>query len=194
MERYRWASGAPSRPTCPGLASGLGGDRPLATPQPPPATRPGLGFRFWVSGSRAPPSGTATSSKLTLRVLQSGKRPPEKGTLRLKISRLGKRQMLLPAEVEGRVKSQFFNVCFAFFLKKFFKILFDIRVYLIYNVVLVSSVRQSDSFIHIHISILFQMLFPCSLLQNIEFPVLYRRSLLIIYFMYSSVYLLIPNS
>ena len=35
-----------------------------------------------------------------------------------------------------------------------------IRVELICNVVLVSGVRQSDSVKHIHISILFQILFP----------------------------------
>ena len=33
---------------------------------------------------------------------------------------------------------------------------------------LVSGVQQSDSVIHIHVSILFQILFPFSLLQNIE--------------------------
>ena len=36
------------------------------------------------------------------------------------------------------------------------------------NVVLVSGVQQSDSVIHIHVSILFQILFPFRLLQNIE--------------------------
>ena len=38
----------------------------------------------------------------------------------------------------------------------------------IYNVVLVSGVQQSDSVIHIHIFFLFQILFPYRLLQNIE--------------------------
>ena len=65
---------------------------------------------------------------------------------------------------------------------------------MIYNVVLVSGVPQSDSVINIHISILFQILFPSKLLQNIEFSVLYSRSLLNVYFIYSSVYMLIPNS
>ena len=37
---------------------------------------------------------------------------------------------------------------------------------MINNVVLVSGVQQSDSVIHIHVSILFQILFP--ILQNIE--------------------------
>ena len=33
---------------------------------------------------------------------------------------------------------------------------------------IVSGVQQSDSVIHVHISILFQILFPFSLLHNIE--------------------------
>ena len=51
-------------------------------------------------------------------------------------------------------------------LKKIF--LFYIGVELINNVVLVSGVQHSDSVHHIHVSILFQMLFPFRLLQNIE--------------------------
>ena len=39
---------------------------------------------------------------------------------------------------------------------------------MINNVVLVSRVQQSDSVIPIHVSILFQILFPFRLLQNIE--------------------------
>ena len=39
---------------------------------------------------------------------------------------------------------------------------------LIYNVVLVSDVQQSDSVIHIQISVLFQLLLPCRLLHHIE--------------------------
>ena len=50
----------------------------------------------------------------------------------------------------------------------FFNFLFYIRVKLINNVVLVSGVQQSDSVIHIHVSLLFQILFPIRLLQNIE--------------------------
>ena len=66
---------------------------------------------------------------------------------------------------------------------------------MINNVVLVSGVQQSDSVIHIHVSILFQILCPFKLLQNTEqFPVLYDRSLLVIYFKYSSVYMSISNS
>ena len=40
---------------------------------------------------------------------------------------------------------------------------------LIYNVVFVSGVQHSDSVIHIHIYILFQILFPYRLSQNIEY-------------------------
>ena len=39
---------------------------------------------------------------------------------------------------------------------------------MINNVVLVSGVRQSDSVIRIHVSILFQILFPFGLLQSVE--------------------------
>ena len=39
---------------------------------------------------------------------------------------------------------------------------------MIYNVVLVSGVQQSDSIIHIYVTILFQVLFPFQLLPNIE--------------------------
>ena len=42
----------------------------------------------------------------------------------------------------------------------FLKFLFYIGVELINNVVIVSGVQQSDSVIHIHVSILFQILFP----------------------------------
>ena len=45
---------------------------------------------------------------------------------------------------------------------------------LIYNVVLVSGVQQSDSVIHLHIAILFQILFPCGLLQYIELIFLFN--------------------
>ena len=36
------------------------------------------------------------------------------------------------------------------------------------NVVIVSGVQQSDSVMHIHLSILFPILFPFTLLHNIE--------------------------
>ena len=51
------------------------------------------------------------------------------------------------------------------FFKKFS---FFIGAWFVKSVVLVSGVRQSDSVTHIHVFILFQILFPCNLLQNIE--------------------------
>ena len=56
---------------------------------------------------------------------------------------------------------------------------------------LVSSVQQSDSVTHTypHNTFLLQILFPYRLSQNIEFPVLYSRPFLFIYFIYSSAYL-----
>ena len=82
---------------------------------------------------------------------------------------------------------------------------FTMLIYkLFYNVVLVSGVEQSDSVIYIiyimyiciyiYIYILFQVLFLYRLLQNIEFPMLYGRFLLVICYIYSSVYMLIPTS
>ena len=65
-----------------------------------------------------------------------------------------------------------------------------IEVQLIYNVVLVSSVQPV---IQLYIYILFQIIFPYRSLQNLEYSSLYGRSLLVIYFTYSSVYMLIPN-
>ena len=64
-------------------------------------------------------------------------------------------------------------------------ILFYVGIYLIYNIVSVSGVLQTDSIIHIHISILFQILLQFRLLQNtgIEFPVLCNRFLLFIFYM-----------
>ena len=44
---------------------------------------------------------------------------------------------------------------------------------LIYNAVLVSGVQQSDSVMHIRVAILFQILFPFRLLQNIDQSSLY---------------------
>ena len=50
---------------------------------------------------------------------------------------------------------------------------FLIRVCLIYSVVLVAAIEQSESVIHIHVSTLFlKILFPYRSLQSIEFPVL----------------------
>ena len=46
---------------------------------------------------------------------------------------------------------------------------------MIYSVVFVSGVKQSDLVIHIHMSIPFQILFPYRLLQNIEYSSLCYR-------------------
>jgi len=48
------------------------------------------------------------------------------------------------------------------------KFLFHIGIWLIDTVVLASGVQQSDSVIHIHVFILFQILFLLRLLQSIE--------------------------
>ena len=51
------------------------------------------------------------------------------------------------------------------------------------NNVSVSGVQQSDSVTHIHVSVLFQVIFPFMLLQNIDQSFLcYSTSLLVIYF------------
>ena len=50
----------------------------------------------------------------------------------------------------------------------FFKKTDFIGVYLIYNVVLVYAIEQSDSVTHIHITTLFKNLFPYRSLQTIE--------------------------
>ena len=50
----------------------------------------------------------------------------------------------------------------------FKKFLFYIGVQLINNIVLVSGVQQSDSVIPIQVPLLFQILFPFRLLENIE--------------------------
>ena len=45
------------------------------------------------------------------------------------------------------------------------------------------ATKWISHYIYIYISILFHIFSPCRLLQTIEFPVLYSRSLLIIYFL-----------
>ena len=59
---------------------------------------------------------------------------------------------------------------------------------------LVSAVQQSESAIRLHMSPLFWISFPFRPPQSTEFPVLYRRSLLVICFIHSSVYMSIPIS
>ena len=62
------------------------------------------------------------------------------------------------------MRDRFINILF-FFLNCPFTF---IEIQWTYNVVLVSGVRQSESAIHIHISILFQILFPYKLVHNTE--------------------------
>ena len=63
------------------------------------------------------------------------------------------------------------------------------------NVVIVSHEQRSTSAVYIHVSTLPQILLPSRLVHNIEqFHVLYYRSLLIIHFKYSSVYMTFPKS
>ena len=50
----------------------------------------------------------------------------------------------------------------------FFNFLIYTEVYLINNSVMVLGVQQSDSVIHIHVFILFQVLFLLRLLYNVE--------------------------
>ena len=50
----------------------------------------------------------------------------------------------------------------------FFYFLFLIEVYLMNSVTLVSGIQPNDSVTRIHISVLFHMLSPCSLLHNTE--------------------------
>ena len=60
---------------------------------------------------------------------------------------------------------------------------------------LVSGVQKSDLVKYVHVSILFKIASPFRLLQNTEQNslLLYSRSLLVICFKYSSVYMSIPN-
>ena len=62
------------------------------------------------------------------------------------------------------VNDRAWAMLFIYLLKN---LLFYIGVELVNTVVLVSGVQQSDSVIHIHISILFQIIFPYRLLQSI---------------------------
>ena len=69
-----------------------------------------------------------------------------------------------------------FSVCPVYPVGLFYLKIFIYHLYLknfsgvqfLYNVVLVSGGQQSDSVIHIHIFILFQIFFPYRILQNIE--------------------------
>ena len=80
-------------------------------------------------------------------------------------------------------------------LRLFKMFLFYIRIWWIHSVGFVSDLWQSDSVMHIH-DLFFFRLFPSvgyyGTLSSV--PVLFSKSLLIICSVYSSVYLLIPNS
>ena len=67
----------------------------------------------------------------------------------------------------NQYSGNYYFKCWFLFLLSFFikKFLFYVGIQLIYNTVLVSGLQQSDSVIHIHLSILFQILFPFRLLQ-----------------------------
>ena len=82
----------------------------------------------------------------------------------------------------------FSKICYSFNFQTGF-------IFCFYNAVLVLDVQKSDPVTHIHTLILFQVLVSYWLRQNIElFPVLCSRSLLAIFFMCSSVYMLISSS
>ena len=79
-----------------------------------------------------------------------------------------------------------------FFL--FFFVIF-IEVKLIYNVVLASDIQQSESVVHMHIpTYIWTLPIQAVTEYQVEFPVLYSRSLLVIYFIYSSVDMSVPVS
>ena len=62
------------------------------------------------------------------------------------------------------------------------------------TVVIVSSGQKRASAIHSHVSILPKSSLPSRLPHEIEqFPVIFRRSLLVTHFKYSTVYMSIPN-
>ena len=82
------------------------------------------------------------------------------------------------------------SVCIVYL---FFKLV--IIIYLIYLFHLEYSVgfRWSAKLNQLYIYILSQILFPYRLLQNVEFPLVYSRSLLVICFIFNSVYRLTSN-
>ena len=75
-------------------------------------------------------------------------------------------------------------------------LLFCVRIYLINHVVVISGEQWRDSAIHIHVSILPQTPLLSRLAHNswAEFHVLCNRSLLVIHFKCSSVYMTFPKS
>ena len=109
-------------------------------------------------------------------------------------------QILYPHSRSTELDSQEFRIRKMHFFSNFNFFLtpktFCTGVQLINNVI-VSSEQRRDSAIHIHVSILPQTPAAIQLAHNIEqteFHVLYNRSLLVIHFKYSSVYMPFPNS
>ena len=90
------------------------------------------------------------------------------------------------------------SVLFIIFLKVILEcihLFFNLTFILYWSIVdlqcvVVPGAHQSDLVIHIHVSILFQILFPCSLLHIIESSSLCftMGSLLVIYFIYECIY------
>ena len=97
----------------------------------------------------------------------------------------------------GFLFCSFWFCFFLFHFPFFFKLIF-IGVQLLYNVVLVSTVQQSESAIRIHISPLFSDFLPIQVTteHSVEFPELYSRFSLVTYFIHSinNVYMSIPIS
>ena len=65
---------------------------------------------------------------------------------------------------------KFWKIIFLFSCLKMYLLTYFlsfIEVELIYNVVIISAVQESDSVIHVHTSILFQILFTHRLSQNV---------------------------
>ena len=70
--------------------------------------------------------------------------------------------------IVSKVYSWKFGGFFVIVLDDVISFNFCIRIQLVYNIVLVSGMQQSDS--TMHIAVLFQILFPYRLVQNIRVP------------------------
>ena len=80
---------------------------------------------------------------------------------------------------------------YLFYFFEFFKLIF-IGVQLLYNVLLVPAVQQSESVTRTHTAPLPWLSFPFRSLHNTGFPVLYSGFSLVVYFIHGSVYMSIP--
>ena len=83
---------------------------------------------------------------------------------------------------------------FLFYIHEFFFL--GIGIYSINNVVIISGEQYRGSALLIYVPILPQTPFPSRLPHSIEqgFHVLHSRSLMVIHFKYSSLYMSVPNS